>query len=169
MSALGYEQGLGHAGVRKSRGKCGVKSVPGWVLQNSAEGAGCWKRNRRTSIMAGLRFLPGKTLTATLVIWAVSIAHMMAADTDVVINEIMYHPPLDMDELQYVELFNRGTAPVDLSKWTFARGIKCAFPDKIVIAPGGFHRSLPPIGCLYRQCRESARGRKFHRKNKSSR
>src|SRR4051812_13654097 len=88
--------------------------------------------------MAGLRFLPGKTLSATLVMWAVSIAHIMAADTDIVINEIMYHPPLDMDELQYVELYNRGTAPVDLSKWTFARGIKFTFPDKTVIAPGGF-------------------------------
>src|SRR5436305_8827015 len=89
-------------------------------------------------IMAGLRFLPGRTFSATLVIWAATIAQMMAADTDILINEIMYHPPLDMDELQYVELFNRGTAPVDLSKWTFARGIKFTFPDKTVIAPGGF-------------------------------
>ena len=39
-----------------------------------------------------------------------------AADKDVIINEIMYHPPLEMEELQYVELFNRGNGQVDLSQ-----------------------------------------------------
>jgi len=34
---------------------------------------------------------------------------------DVVINEVMYHPPGDRDELQFIELANSGTAPVDLS------------------------------------------------------
>jgi len=53
---------------------------------------------------------------------------------DVVINEVMYHPPEDLDDLQYVELFNRGKTAVDLSKWTL-RGIKYAFPDKTSIAP----------------------------------
>jgi hypothetical protein len=61
-----------------------------------------------------------------------------AADTDVVINEVMYHAPLDLDELQYVELFNRGTAAVDLSRWAFTKGIKFTFPDKTRLAAGGY-------------------------------
>lgn len=65
-------------------------------------------------------------------------ARIRAADSDVVINEIMYHAPLDLDELQYVELFNRGTADVDLSRWAFTKGIKFTFPDKTRLAAGGY-------------------------------
>src|ERR1700704_6512127 len=61
-----------------------------------------------------------------------------AADSDVVINEIMYHPPLDMEELQYVELCNRGKTAVDISRWSFAKGIKFTFPEKTSIASGGY-------------------------------
>jgi hypothetical protein len=61
-----------------------------------------------------------------------------APAADIVINEIMYHPPLDMDELQYVELFNRGTTAVDLSHWSFAKGINFTFPEKTTLPPGGY-------------------------------
>jgi hypothetical protein len=74
---------------------------------------------------------------AALFIWLLPIA-VRSADTDVVINEVMYHAPLDLDELQYVELFNRGTAEVDLSHWSFAKGIKFTFPDKTRLAAGGY-------------------------------
>ena len=63
---------------------------------------------------------------------------VVAADSDVVINEIMYHPPLDMEELQYVELHNRGKAEADLSHWSFAKGIKLTFPEKTHIPAGGY-------------------------------
>jgi hypothetical protein len=61
-----------------------------------------------------------------------------AADKDVIINEIMYHPPLEMEDLQYIELFNRGTAPVDLSNWSFDKGIKFVFPKGTKLDPGGY-------------------------------
>jgi hypothetical protein len=60
-----------------------------------------------------------------------------AADSDIIINEIMYHPPQDRDDLQYVELFNRGQSAVDLSRWTL-KGVKFAFPDKTEMAPGSY-------------------------------
>jgi len=61
-----------------------------------------------------------------------------AADKDIIINEIMYHPPLDLEELQYVELFNRGQSPVDLSRWSFTKGIKFVFPAGSKLDPGGY-------------------------------
>jgi hypothetical protein len=61
-----------------------------------------------------------------------------AADTDIVINEIMYHPPLQLDELQYVELFNRGDRTVNLSGWSFKKGISFEFPPRTELPGGGY-------------------------------
>ncbi len=74
---------------------------------------------------------------AAVLFWLLP-APVRAADTDVVINEVMYHAPLDLDDLQYIEIFNRGTAEVDLSGWSFTKGIKFAFPDKTRLAAGGY-------------------------------
>lgn len=56
----------------------------------------------------------------------------------VVINEVMYHPPNDRDELQWVELHNPDATPADLSGWSFGKGLKFTFPAKTVLPPGGF-------------------------------
>ena len=60
-----------------------------------------------------------------------------AAPTDVVINEMMFHALSDLDGDDYLELFNRGTTPVDLSGWTFS-GITLTLPAGTTINPGGF-------------------------------
>src|SRR5579883_488444 len=67
--------------------------------------------------------------------WPMSIS---AGEKDIVINEIMYHPPLEMEDLQYVELFNRGSSSVDLSDWSFSKGIKFTFPKQTRIEPGEY-------------------------------
>ena len=49
--------------------------------------------------------------------WAVSA---FGADSDIIINEIMYNPSGSLgpdDKYEYVELYNRGSTPVDLSGW----------------------------------------------------
>ncbi len=56
---------------------------------------------------------------------------------DVVINEIMYHAPDDLDDLQYIELFNTGDKPVDLSGWKI-KGAKHEFPARTSIEAGGY-------------------------------
>jgi len=61
-----------------------------------------------------------------------------AAESDMVINEIMYHPVNGLDDLQYVELFNRGNAAVDISQWSFTKGVKFVFPDNATMAPGTY-------------------------------
>jgi hypothetical protein len=60
------------------------------------------------------------------------------AEPGIIINEIMYHPPLDLEELQYVELFNHGEVPVDLSQWAFTKGINYVFPKSTTLNPGSY-------------------------------
>ena len=62
---------------------------------------------------------------------------IVPARADVVINEIMYHAPDDLDNLQYVELFNTGDKAVDLSGWKL-KGAKYEFPAGAKIEAGGY-------------------------------
>lgn len=63
---------------------------------------------------------------------------LQAADSDIVINEIMYHPPNDLENLQYVELYNRGKAAVDVSNWSFTKGVRFVIPEKTKIEPDSY-------------------------------
>lgn len=55
----------------------------------------------------------------------------------VVINEIMYHPPDERDDLQFVELINYDTNRVNLSGWVLTNGIAFAFPRQTELPAGG--------------------------------
>ncbi|MBN2506224.1 MAG: lamin tail domain-containing protein, partial [Verrucomicrobia bacterium] len=57
---------------------------------------------------------------------------------DVVINEIMFHPPTGDDDDQFVELYNRGANAVNLGGWSFTDGIDFAFPPDTVLAPESY-------------------------------
>ncbi len=56
----------------------------------------------------------------------------------VVINEIMYHAPDDLDDLEYIELHNTGAEAVNLEGWRFTKGIKFQFPKGAQVAGNGF-------------------------------
>ncbi len=56
----------------------------------------------------------------------------------VVINEIMYHPPGDREDLQFVELFNRSEKAIDLSGWAFTKGLEFTFPKGFELPAGTF-------------------------------
>jgi hypothetical protein len=58
--------------------------------------------------------------------------------TDVVINEIMYHPPSNEPSAEYIELYNRGQSLIDLSGWRFTEGIDFTIPQGTVIEPDGY-------------------------------
>jgi len=66
------------------------------------------------------------------------LANAAARASDIVLNELMYHPISGNDDDQYVELHNRSVAPVSLAGWTLADGISYTFPSNAVIAPGGY-------------------------------
>ncbi|HWH69109.1 MAG TPA: lamin tail domain-containing protein, partial [Candidatus Sulfotelmatobacter sp.] len=58
--------------------------------------------------------------------------------SQVVINELMYHPISGNDDDQYVELYNRGTNAVDLSGWTLSDAVSFTFPSNTVLAADGY-------------------------------
>ena len=60
---------------------------------------------------------------------AASYCSLSATHADVIINEILYHAPNDLDELEYVELFNNGNENVDISDWKLSKGIAFTFPS----------------------------------------
>jgi hypothetical protein len=61
-----------------------------------------------------------------------------ALQSSVVINEIMYDPISELDDDQYVELYNRTTNTVDLSNWSFTSGINFAFPTNTTLAANSY-------------------------------
>ncbi|MHA3772540.1 lamin tail domain-containing protein [Verrucomicrobiota bacterium sgz303538] len=57
---------------------------------------------------------------------------------DVVINELMYHPPTENPAEEWVELYNSGGTAVDVSGWQFTSGVQFTIPAGKSIAPGGY-------------------------------
>ena len=58
--------------------------------------------------------------------------------SNVVINELMYHPISGDDDDQYIELHNQGTNTVSLAGWRFTSGVTFTFPTNAIIAPGSY-------------------------------
>ena len=58
--------------------------------------------------------------------------------SDVVINELMYHPISDDADDQYVELYNRSVSAVTLSGWKLSDAISFTFPSNVVIGPDSY-------------------------------
>ncbi|HUF63696.1 MAG TPA: lamin tail domain-containing protein, partial [Verrucomicrobiales bacterium] len=57
----------------------------------------------------------------------------------IVLNEIHYHPDVDTEAVEFIELLNAGAETVDLSGWMFSDGIAHVFPEGVVIEPGQFY------------------------------
>ena len=64
------------------------------------------------------------------------LSHSVRAE--VIINEIFYNSPADLDRLEYVELHNTSPKPVSIEEWTFTRGIEHKFAKDTTIEAGGF-------------------------------
>ena len=61
-----------------------------------------------------------------------------AFSSQVVINEIMYHPASENPLEEYIELHNRGTNAVDLSGWRFVNGVDFTFPPGTSLGAGKY-------------------------------
>ena len=69
--------------------------------------------------------------------WPLAIVTAQSG-SQIVINEIQYHPLSDDHGEEYIELYNAGTTTVDLSGWEFSDGIEYTFPGGVSIPPGGY-------------------------------
>lgn len=67
--------------------------------------------------------------------WPLLLAASLPLRSAVIFNEVLYHPPDDLDELQYIELHNTGAQPVSLEGWTLTRGVRFQAPAQKL--PGG--------------------------------
>jgi hypothetical protein len=60
------------------------------------------------------------------------------ASAGVVINEIMYHAPEDLDGVQFIELHNANDSAIDLSGWRITKGLRHDFPFGTSIPADGY-------------------------------
>jgi hypothetical protein len=58
---------------------------------------------------------------------------------EVVINELHYNPDIETQLVEFIELYNTTVAPIDLSNWSFSRGVMYVFPQGATIAAGGYY------------------------------
>ncbi len=65
-------------------------------------------------------------------------ANSPARNTSIVINEIMYSLPSDEPSGEFIELYNRGTAAVDVSGWQLAEGVTFTMPAGTIIPGDGY-------------------------------
>ncbi|MEM7386808.1 MAG: lamin tail domain-containing protein [Verrucomicrobiota bacterium] len=63
---------------------------------------------------------------------------LLVARAEVVINELLYHAPNDLEELEFLELHNHGAQAVDLSGWKLTKGLKYTFSPGAEIPADGF-------------------------------
>jgi len=56
----------------------------------------------------------------------------------VVINEIHHNPDVKTELVEFIELYNRGAAAVDISGWRFSDGVDFTFPSGATVPPGGY-------------------------------
>ena len=83
----------------------------------------CWNHTKRGWLLVVL-------------LWTWAPASLMGQP--VVINEVMYHPPMLRDDLQFVELMNIKDEVADLSDWRLSGGITFTFPKGTQIQPKSF-------------------------------
>ena len=65
-------------------------------------------------------------------------ANHVTVSQDVVINEILYHTPDKDLRREFLELYNRGTTPANLTGWRIVDGVAFDFPNGTTIAPDAY-------------------------------
>jgi hypothetical protein len=67
-----------------------------------------------------------------------------AVKGQLMITEIMYNSPMDttnpfaIDSLEYIELYNYSTTPINLNNYNFTSGVTHTFAGNIIVNPGDF-------------------------------
>ncbi len=92
------------------------------------------------AVMGGyseLRFPDGGPLEWVAVMPTPGASNRVQSSSDIVLSEIFYHPPEERRG-EFVELYNRGSAAVDVSGFRFSKGIDYTIAGGTIIEPGGY-------------------------------
>lgn len=84
------------------------------------------------------RFPDGARQWSPLTSFTPGQANTSPAMSEVVINELMYHPLSDEEDGEYIELHNPTASAVDLSGWRLADEVEYRFPEGSGIPAGGY-------------------------------
>ena len=92
---------------------------------------------------------------------------VQAASAKVVINEIFYHAPGELEDLHYVELLNDSDSATDLGGWSLGKGIEQRDGLKSFVAssmeedngPELIHERVDPIRKQLHEAKVTKKGR----------
>ena len=60
------------------------------------------------------------------------------SQSSIVINEIHYNPDISTERVEFIELYNNSSSPVDIAGWRFTEGIEYTFPPGTTVAGQGY-------------------------------
>src|ERR1044071_4795739 len=90
------------------------------------------------TLFGHLGAMKGSVMPRFLSAFMVCLIFVTSASGGVVVNEIFYHAPDDLDDVQFIELHNTGAQAVDLAGWKLARAVQYTFPATSQIEGGGY-------------------------------
>ena len=79
-----------------------------------------------------------RTVVLSLVLAVAAGFVPLNSSARIVVNEVIYHSPDDLEDLEYIELYNSGDAAVDIGGWSLAKGVKVKFAPGTMISKKGF-------------------------------
>ena len=79
-----------------------------------------------------------RSIRLALLILAGCWAAASTLTAKVILNEIHYDPDVKTQPAEFIELYNSGPAPVDLSGWRITGGIDYLIPNGISLAVGSY-------------------------------
>src|SRR5687768_7152140 len=80
---------------------------------------------------------PCRTLFVCILL-TLGMASAVRADSTVVFNEVMYHPPGNEELLEWVELHNQMAVDMDISAWSLRGGLEFTFPEGTIVKGGAY-------------------------------
>lgn len=75
------------------------------------------------------------TVWLVLLLLIIQLAGTLASASAIVLSEIMYHPASGNEDYEYIELFNRSDAVVDLTGWSLVSAVDYTFAGGVSLGP----------------------------------
>ena len=136
-----FSPARGFAALEKAQIGFGLKGEGETVYlyaPNRSRVIDAWSFDAQAEGVSFGRFPDGAAMKSGLGAPTPGAANRAPWESPVVINEIMYAPISGDPDDEYVELYNRSGAPVNLASWRFVDGIDFTFPAGTVVPVDGY-------------------------------